>query len=286
LAHLVELFSIEVIAYAVMSNHLHCLIRTRPDVAQSWTAEEVATRWRTLFPLTWNLKAKTGGKQGPTKEEVEAIAGNPARVELYRARLSSISWFNRCLNENIARRANKEDDCTGRFWEGRFQCQRVYDVAGIVACSAYIDLNPIRAGIAKTLEGSDHTSIQARIHDKVKKVPVRCKKWSSIPLLSIPAVTNQQLTLDDYLKLVDETGRCHAGKKKSISPEVAPILTRLNIEPEQWTEATKQLRKTFKRVVGPEESIKKAAKRVKRSWFHGLRAARKLFDLGAGAAGS
>jgi hypothetical protein len=137
LSTLVGIFSIEVIAYAVMSNHLHCLVRTRPDESEKWSDKEVACRWRKLFPLR-RIKGKPAE---PSTEEIKAITADPKLVALYRERLSSISWFNRCLNEHIARRANAEDDCTGRFWEGRFKCQRVYDLAGILACSAYIDLN-------------------------------------------------------------------------------------------------------------------------------------------------
>jgi hypothetical protein len=47
------------------------------------------------------------------------ITGNAARLEEIRRRLSSLSWFLRCLAAPIARRANREDECTGRFWEGR-----------------------------------------------------------------------------------------------------------------------------------------------------------------------
>jgi len=276
---LTKIFAIEVIAYAAMSNHLHSLIRTRPEVAKEWTAEEVASRWLKLFPKTWRRK----GLREPSEEEITAITNLPEKVELYRKRLCSISWFNRCLNENIARRANLEDDCTGRFWEGRFQCQRVYDVAGIVACSAYIDLNPIRAKLTDTLESSDHTSVQDRIHERIHertgKKPARAKKWPKVPLVSIPDATENQLTLDEYLKIVDETGRqLLPNKRGAISPDIAPILDRLQIAPEEWDSTLDTLRRSFKRVLGPEPLIQKAARNAKRSWFHGISTARKFFQ--------
>ena len=125
LSTLVKLFAIEVIAYAVMSNHLHSIIKIRPDIAKDWTDEEVARRWLMLFP---HRRKKDGTPQKPNEQEIKAITIQPELVELYRERLSDVSWFNRCLNENIAKRANYEDQCKGRFWEGRFKCQRIYDV--------------------------------------------------------------------------------------------------------------------------------------------------------------
>jgi hypothetical protein len=74
----------------------------------------------------------------------------------------NISWFLRIINEGIARMANQEDDCTGRYWEGRFLSQALLDEKALAVCSAYVDLNPIRAGIVDSLTDSDHTSIKRR----------------------------------------------------------------------------------------------------------------------------
>lgn len=56
------------------------------------------------------------------------------RIAKLRRRLSSVSWFMGILCENIARRANAEDECTGRFFESRFKCRECADRQAIFGC--------------------------------------------------------------------------------------------------------------------------------------------------------
>jgi hypothetical protein len=151
LATLTDIFAIDLCAYAVLSNHYHLVTRLDGDRARAWSAEEVVDRYRRLFAGTVEARLTL-----PPAQVAEWIA-------CWRARLYDLSWFMRCLNEAIARRANAEDRCTGRFWEGRFRSQALLDAAGLLTCMAYVDLNPIRAGLAPCLEGCDFTSIQQRL---------------------------------------------------------------------------------------------------------------------------
>ena len=160
LRHLAAVFAIEVCAYALMENHYHLILRIRPDIVASWSDLEVATRWLKLFP---RHRGMGGEAIPPPEEDIFALANCPERIAKLRQRLCSLSWFMGRLNEFIARAANKEDKVKGRFWEARFKCQALLDDAAIAACMVYVDLNPIRAGLAATPEESDFTSIQERI---------------------------------------------------------------------------------------------------------------------------
>jgi hypothetical protein len=125
-----------------MSNHLHIVVRTRPELTAGWTAREVAERWGVLFPCI----DEATGEPGPWPDDaVLAYANDGEWVETRRARLASCSWFMRLIKQRIARKANKEDKVTGHFWEGRFQSVVLLDDAAVIACMAYVDLNPIRA---------------------------------------------------------------------------------------------------------------------------------------------
>jgi REP element-mobilizing transposase RayT len=213
LRQLAGIFAVEVCAYAVMENHYHAILRTRPDIAARWSDEEVAARWLTLYPRNCGLRriAKL-----PVKEQIRVLANCPKRIGKLRQRLSNLSWFMGRLNEYIARAANKEDEVKGRFWESRFKCQALLDEAAIAACMVYVDLNPIRAGRAKTPEESDFTSIQERIRawrDEVTTtVPAGTKAEANMPFGSL----RKDILLDDTSGISDPDSDRMNGESDSV----------------------------------------------------------------------
>ena len=161
---LAGVFAVEVCAYAVMSNHSHMVLWCRPAVAATWSPEEVARRWLMVFGPR---------RRAWTEQEIAGFAKDDKQIAEWRVRLSSVSWFMRCLNEYIARQANKEDGCKGRFWEGRFRSQLLADDGAVLACMAYVDLNPVRAKMAGSLEESEFTSAKVRITGKRGRAKVK-----------------------------------------------------------------------------------------------------------------
>ncbi|WP_254303971.1 transposase [Shewanella sp. VB17] len=217
-----------------MSNHLHLVLRVDVALLDAWSDVEVVMQWQKIFKGDdLNSDLITGKIIEKYQEKILQ-----KRIEEYRSRLSDISWFMRALNEPIARMANKEDKCTGRFWEGRFKSQALLDDAAVLACMAYVDLNPIRAKMAQTPENSDFTSIQLRIKSALK---------GEQPSALLPFVGNERknmpkglmFNVQDYLQLVDDTGRIiRDDKRGAISQSSMQLLERLNIPPENWLKIT------------------------------------------------
>jgi REP element-mobilizing transposase RayT len=269
-------YGVEVTAYAVMSNHLHLVLRTRPDWVESWSDREVAERWLKLFSKTGAGEDKTSP---PADREIKVLTGNDQRMAELRLRLSSVSWFMRSLNEHVARLANREDGCNGRFWEGRFKCQALLDEAAVLACMAYVDLNPIRAGLADRPEESDHTSVKERILERRR--PSIDPAWLC-PIGDEGSVGRRgilSLTRDEYLDLVDWTGRqVRSDKPGAIPNHLAPILARLEINQSRWVGTVNGYGSLFHRVAGRVESIVRAARQAGKCWLVGISAGRQAFS--------
>ena len=119
-----------------------------------------------------------GKPEVPSEFELNHIRNDKARLKIIRSRLSDISWWMRLLSQNIAQRANKEDGEVGKFWQARYRAVRLLDETAIVACAAYVDLNPIRATLAETIEESDFTSAQKRCCDVQAKHSVGSVQYS------------------------------------------------------------------------------------------------------------
>jgi hypothetical protein len=284
LQFLAGVFAVEVLGYAAMSNHLHSVVRTEPERAAGWSDEEVARRWRVLCPTQ---RMRAAGERAPGAGEIAAVLRAPGRVGELRRRLGSLSWFMRCLNEHVARRANREDGCTGRFWEGRYKCRGLADAAAVLTALVYVDLNPVRAGVAATPEGSADTSVGERVaawragRRATAGGPVEeAAAGGWLCPLSDGAGRRgvfRRLTLAEYLALVDRAGRvARPGKAGVIGAAVAPILERLELAEANWVEAVTGYEGHFRRMVGRAEAVAAAAEAAGRRWFQGITACRRL----------
>jgi REP element-mobilizing transposase RayT len=276
------MFAIDVCAYAVMSNHYHLVLFIDALRAREWSDEEVIRRWGKLFRIPMLVQRYLSNE---TKSEAERDEARRV-IRKWRKRLMDISWYMRCLNEHLARKANIEDDCKGRFWEGRFKSQALLDEAGLLTAMAYIDLNPIRAGIAATPEESEFTSIYQRIQQLDESRTTR-KAPEDAPKRRVRLMRFQDQTMNanaipfsltDYFTLVDWTGRAiREGKRGSIDAQLPPILTRLNIDNEAWIEAMQPHGNVFGRAMGKLNHLYLHAKTLGQKWIKGLREAERLY---------
>jgi REP element-mobilizing transposase RayT len=292
---LAGVFDVDCLTFTILSNHIHIVLRSRPDVVATWNDEEIAKRWMKLFPKRRN---KDGTPAEPTQPELDMILNNPSVLLERRRRLSDLSWWMRCTAEHIARRANAEDNVTGHFWEGRYKAQLLLDEASLLACAAYVDLNPVRAALADTPESSEYTGAKERIDDLVERGGAGTTKthdwersrrrrrsgWLSPVQIDErtgtagPDVETSgrrasrkgflSISLARYLELLDWTGRqLRSGKRGIIPDHLAPILSRIGLDAGGWCEVVARFGRIFKRAAGSPESLAGEAVRRGQAWL-------------------
>lgn len=252
---LAEVFAIRLCAYAILSNHFHTVLRVVREHAEHWSEEEVIRGYGFLFP--------TAAAQLATLPEDK----RERRIAAWRERLSSVSWFMRCVNEWLARRANREDECTGRFWEGRFRCQPLLDEPALLACMAYVDLNPIRAGIASTVENSHFTSARRRL---TNNVPRGLLRFANEDDAAIAIPTNKP----DYFEFL----RWTAGSMSFVTVTSRnPTLTRhAGIRDEGWLDVATRSG-LGSGTLGTARVVQREADRRNKKWLRGVGLSRLLF---------
>ncbi|WP_338726361.1 transposase [Shewanella baltica] len=261
------IFCIDICAYAVMSNHYHLVLKIDVDKAKSLTQKDIISRW---CQITKGHAVATKYMNGAALIDGEVMLLDALLTE-WHERLSSISWFMRCLNEEIARKANREDECKGAFWEGRFKSQALLDEQALLACMMYVDLNPIRAGIADSVQSSDFTSIQERVNalnphinapqlakttaDNLQPILHKAlAKFDGSTLLSHQ--TGIPFHFADYLELIDWTGRAMRLDKKGFIDNQRPkLLNELGISPEAWLTSAKEFRRQYSGISGRWDSM-------------------------------
>lgn len=262
LALLSEIFTIDLGAYAVMANHYHLVVRLDTERAAALSDDEVIARWNRLFSLPLLVSRYQAG--GLTTET--EITAAQAIVGVWRQRLCDLSWYMRCLNEHLARLANSEDGCKGRFWEGRYKSQAILDEAGLLACLVYVDLNPLRAALVDMPEKSVDVSLHQRIQpDPQERESIRPTLLPFVGGYQKPMPLGIPYDLIDYLQLTDWTGRAQRPDKRGhIDEQAPPILSRLGMDGVSFLNAVARQRLSQGSVIGHPLACRRHAQQFQR----------------------
>ena len=305
LQHFAAHFGIDLIAFAILSNHFHLILRTRPDIVASWDDTEVARRWMMICP---KRKDSEGNPLPPSESELNLIRNCPDKLQEIRTRLSNLSWWMRLMCQRIAQRANREEEESGRFFQDRFKAVRLIDESSLLACSAYVDLNPIRAALAETLEDSEFTSVRRRIealmadgvdnNDAVASTADKRGRFADSFLSPIELNEGSGATgllastsgrrcsdkgflwfsVEQYLELLDWTARQLAKGKPGKTPEhLAPIMQRLGLSSSTWCDLVANFGRLFHNIAGEPTKIDAERSHRTNRRFHVRTETRELF---------
>ena len=276
---LTDVFAIEACAYAIMSNHYHLVLYVNEAELNECSNGDICSRWEKLYSLPDTVLAWQKGEL-TSESQINSVL---LIIDEWRSRLGSISWFMRGLNEFIARKANAEDKCTGRFWEGRFKSQALLDENAILTCMAYVDLNPIRAKMSSSVEESEFTSIFERIHEKSHHAENKDKNHSK-PLIKFVGAEHKHqgqgvcFNLIDYIELVDWTGRViRDDKRGAISSEIPNLINSLGLDTDTWLKLANDFGKDYHGAVGSLEELALFAEHTGRRWVSGQNKLDKIY---------
>jgi len=127
-----SVYFVEVLGYCIMGNHFHLLVRMLPE--DSFNDQEVLNRFRLYY----------GSDLKPELTEKE--------IEFFRKKWGSLSEYVKDIKQRFSRYFNKKHNRKGFFWSDRFKSVIVENGDTLINCLAYIDLNPVRAGLCSRFE--------------------------------------------------------------------------------------------------------------------------------------
>ncbi len=180
-----------------MDNHFHLVVYYDPLDADRWSEDEVVDRWLKAFPPRFESKEDCAALNELHRR---LMLEDPDRLQHARKTLGSVSMFMKYLKQPIACRANKEDGCSGHFFESRFYSGAILDENGLIAAMAYVDLNPIRARIVETIEAY----ADASGHVRLVQNSAQALKQAIKPLFSGLSTSRPELSfsVQDYLNIL------------------------------------------------------------------------------------
>jgi REP element-mobilizing transposase RayT len=286
--------AVGIAAYAVMSNHMHVVAIPRPWLVDAWSDEAVV---RSALLVSKRLDDQGHPAGSLSEAAVQARLRQPAFIARWRRQLADVSWFMRLLNEPIARLANREDEVTGHFWEARFRSIPLLDQAALFSCMAYVDLNPVRAGLCESLETSDFTSIQDRLCAAAQRAPAKAADEAQLRsevaawqheasaterascLLSIEDCCGDPkdrmnwppLDPDAYVELVRQTGAIIRSDKPGYLADQRlggnDLLGQLDLDAQTWALTMRSPGSLAGRALGGAETLAKEVIRTGAQWI-------------------
>ena len=272
-------FAVSIYSYSIMHNHFHIALYIDPSAPENWPAREVAQRWLKVFPGA----LKNARTEEEKNEVIDTIAADDDRIAELRGRLGNLGWFMRSISQPLARRANIEDECTGRFWEGRFKVQALLDQRAVLSCMTYIDLNPVRAKLCDQLADCAHTSIQKRIRAHLSSVAIdpSSAEQPLRPIFSgLKKVDHTLLpiSISRYIELTQWTGeQLWPGKSGRLKSSHGPAQESLLSEKQKlWLRQVKATESAYARAIGSVESLIRKAASMNQAWLKGIGFARAM----------
>ncbi len=242
-----DIFAINVYSYAVMSNHYHIVLELRPHEVNGWTDLEIAEKWLALTP-------RKNDNATAIQARLTMMLSDSARLNVLRERLGSLSFFMQYLNEPLSRLANKEDGCKGRFWESRFQSQRLLDEHSVLASMVYADLNPVRAGITDNPLEAENTSLVRRIKEQIDP-------GTTMKVINKNTPLSLDYSLTSYIQLVEWT--------LEIQQSIRPSKSRIAglPPPDIWLHQFIPRPGRWQRAIGSVQSLRDYASEIGQHWI-------------------
>ena len=306
---LASLCAVDVLDFSLLSNHIHTLLRNRPDVVSAWSDREVARRWLRLHPT--DIAARESKDHVLTEEDLDRAVADKDLIKKARRELSSLSHFQKCLLEPIAKEFNRRDEKKGHFVAERFRCRRIDGDGCMLACSVYIALNAFRAGLCDTVEGHPFSSYSRRERGEADWLAPMFLDERSIAYNQVAQMTEGQdgvkclvaqaneypsprcsekgmspLHWSDYREITLWTAThiraryaaADGAQHEVIVPQrIEELLLNLGIDPKFWIDTIDRYAELFYDFVAMPSQLEATARRLRQKYLKGIRACRARF---------
>ncbi len=198
-----ELYFCEILGFALMGNHFHVLIRMMP--ANAIHDSHVIARFHERYG--------------------EDAYFHSSQLDTLRRKWTSLSEFMREVKQSFSRYYNKRFERRGTLWGERFKSVLVEDGQTLINCLAYIDLNPVRAGLARRPEDYRWCSLgyhlQTKNRDQFLSLDFGMADWN---------IENTHERLRLYRQFLYESGALESRKGASLTTDVLEAARQSNYE--------------------------------------------------------